>query len=794
MDDIVKDFLIESNENLDRLDEELVKLESDPSSKELLFSIFRTIHTIKGACSFLGFTKLEKLSHAGESLLARLRDAELRLTPEITSGLLAMVDAIRVMLATIQESEQDGKEDYAPLIARLADLQSPPSSQSAAAPPVSPVSGSAATEDAKSTQDSSGPPHVLDEELADPGKLGGFLLERGLVTREDLALALRQQELGRKRLGEILIAQGAAHPEDIVAAQRVLESRNPEAAVETIRVGVTLLDRLMNLVGELVLARNQLLQFRNRSKDTSFIALSQRINLITAELQGEVMKTRMQPISSVWNKFPRTVRDLARNCGKDIRLEMEGQDTELDRTIIENIKDPMTHLIRNAIDHGIELPELRRRTGKEPVGLLRLRAFHEGGHVNIEVSDDGAGLNRRRIREKAIERGLASSQQAERMTDPDIFSLIFVPGFSTAEKVTNVSGRGVGMDVVKTKVEKIGGMVDVQSTPGKGTSIKIKIPLTLAIIPALIVKSGGERFAVPQVSLVELVHVENDGGIETVQGAPVYRLRGRLLALIQLSAQLGLATHDGPKCLGRAADILVLKAHGCEFGLVVDEIVDSEEIVVKPLGRLLKRIGAYSGATILGDGRVALILDIVGLAQSAGIISESREKAQNSKALQAETGAEGCEQALLLLECGGRRLAIPLSLVTRLEEFPSSLVEWVGAEEVMQYGGQVMPLIRLSRILSGAGEPEEAHPDGLLQVVVCSEAGRIAGLIVDRIVDIVQEKLGNETPGQRHGIVGSMIVQRRITELLDLPALMRQLSYSVPHPVPHPAVSVQKGG
>jgi len=772
MDDIVKDFLIESNENLDRLDRELVKLESDPSSKELLASIFRTIHTIKGSCGFLGFARLEKLAHAGESLLSRLRDGKLTLSEDLTSALLATVDAIRQMLAAIQASGQDGEEDYASLIARLARLQG--ETEQPQQPSVSASAQAAALPDSV--------PAIPEATLADPSKIGGLLLERGQVRPEDLALALEKQEAGRKRIGEILVEQGAAKPEDVMAAQQILESRNPEAAVETIRVGVNLLDRLMNLVGELVLARNQLLQFSNSTQDAGFQAVSQRMNLIATELQEEVMKTRMQPIGNVWNKFPRTVRDLAISCGKDVRLDMEGQDTELDRTIIEAIKDPLTHLVRNCVDHGIESAEGRKQAGKAVTGILKLRAFHEGGQVNIEISDDGAGLDGERIRQKAVERGVVSAQQVGRMSDRDVFNMIFLPGFSTAEKVTNVSGRGVGMDVVKTNVEKIGGTVDVQSTAGRGTTVKIKIPLTLAIIPALMITSGGERFAIPQVSLLELVRMESGEsgkGIEMVQGAPVYRLRGRLLPLVYLNRELQLARDGTNPKEDHAANIVVVQADGQEFGLVVDEITDTEEIVVKPLGKQLKGITAYSGATIMGDGRVALILDILGLAQRAQVIS-ARESALADKEQKKNVGKEeGARdhQALLVVQCGEQgRMAIPLSLVARLEEFPSSAIETAGPQEVMQYRGQIMPLIRLSKAIAGAAREAGAPgAEARLQVVVYSEAGRSVGLVVDRIVDIVDEKLVVQNPAQRSGVLGSSVVQKRVTDLLDVPGVVREV-------------------
>jgi len=786
MDEIVKDFLIESRENLDRLDQELVKLESAPSSKDLLASIFRTIHTIKGSCGFLGFSHLEKVAHAGESLLSKLRDGELTLNAEITSGLLAMVDAVRTMLARIQESEQDGEDDYPALIAHLAELQHNGGHGKKAEAQASGAGGDTlSAPDAPISELPAKEANSPDAEVTtpDPSKIGGVLLEKGLVRPEDLAKALELQELGRHKLGEILIEQGTAKPEDVAAAQQTVQTRNPEAAAETIRVGVNLLDRLMNLVGELVLARNQLLQFSNNTQDAGFQTVSQRMNLIATELQEEVMKTRMQPIGNVWNKFPRTVRDLALNCGKDVRLEMEGQNTELDRTIIEAIKDPLTHLVRNCVDHGIEVPEARKQVGKTAGGLVKLRAFHEGGQVNIEITDDGAGLNAERIRQKAIERGLVSAQQAARLSDRDTFNMIFLPGFSTAEKVTKVSGRGVGMDVVKTNVEKIGGTVDVQSTAGKGTTVKVKIPLTLAIIPALMVTSCRERFAIPQVSLLELVRLEaNDANkvIEMVHGAPVHRLRGRLLPLVYLARELHLVSSGADsKAMDRPTNIVVVQADGREFGLVVDEITDTEEIVVKPMGKQLKGISAYSGATIMGDGRVALILDILGLAQRAKVISESREStlAEKERTLRERNDSGVDRQTLLLVECGETgRMAIPLALVARLEEFPASAVEMAGSQEVTQYRGEIIPLLRLSRFL--APQSRDTSPEGSqppVQVVVYSENGRSVGLIVDRILDIIDDNLVLQNPAERRGIVGSSIIQKRVTDLLDIPTIVREV-------------------
>ena len=828
MDEIVKDFLIESNENLDRLDQELVKLESEPSSKELLASIFRTIHTIKGSCGFLGFAHLEKVAHAGESLLSLLRDGKLTLTEEVTSGLLAMVDAVRGMLGEIQATEHDGENDYPELRDQLKLLQGgenakavplpvTASAESHAAAPVATSAESGASVPAPlSVGSAASPPaskiRILEvepapqtlapqEEPAAPlsvatapshrpvtGKIGGILVERGSVKAEDLVTALREQEMGdQRRVGEILVALGLSSREDVLAAQQILESRGRESGVETVRVGVNLLDKLMNLVGELVLARNQLLQFSNTAQDAGFHAVSQRMNLIATELQEDVMKTRMQPIGNIWNKFPRTVRDLAHSCGKEVRLEMVGQDTELDRTIIEAIKDPLTHLVRNSMDHGIEAPEARKRAGKDAIGVLTLRAFHEGGQVNIEISDDGAGLNADRIRKKAVERGLTSSEQAARMPDRDIFNLIFLPGFSTAEKITNVSGRGVGMDVVKTNVEKIGGTVDVQSTAGKGTTVRVKIPLTLAIIPALVVRCSGERFAIPQISLTELVRLESGKAIETVHGAPVYRLRGQLLPLVYLSQTLNARKsrkdetktedqtleNEKETALGNV-NIVVLQAEGQPFGLVMDDILDTEEIVVKPLGKQLKGISAYSGATIMGDGRIALILDVLGLAQRAKVIAEARDSARDEQHSETSKAESRNDHALLLAENGLEgRVAIPLSLVARLEEFPRTVIERAGTQEVMQYRGQIIPLVRLSAIIPATSDAEMLANANSIQVVVYTEGKRTVGLIVDRIVDIVEERAAVESLAPRAGVVGSFVTQRHVTDLLDVPAIVR---------------------
>jgi chemotaxis protein histidine kinase CheA len=744
--------------------------------------------------------------------------------------------------------------------------------------------------------------------------LGKILIQTAQTSTEQVREALARQQGGdSRRLGEILVESGAAKPAAVQdAIQGQAEARASLLSESNIRVDVGLLDKLMNLVGELVLTRNQILQFSSTHQDSTFLNTAQRLILITTELQEGVMKTRMQPIGNIWTKFPRVVRDLATACGKQVRLEMEGKETELDKTLIEAIKDPLTHLVRNAIDHGIELPDRRQAAGKPAEGCLFLRAFHEGGQVNIEISDDGAGIDLERVKQKALEKGLITPDQAAHMSDREMLSLILLPGLSTAEKVTNVSGRGVGMDVVKTNIERIGGMVDIQSRSGQGTTLKLKIPLTLAIIPALIVTVSGDRYAIPQVSLLELVRLEGQQarkGIEMIHGTPVYRLRGHLLPLAYLSRELRTAvegpeqkdaslqankfaglldfaaarakhqqwfdrlrkflngentltpeqagshkdcalgkwlysaalkgygdipqihdletTHAGFHALvkhivalksaghhpqaeqefrdvkptsarivellsivekkvveSQNVNVVVLQADDRQFGLIVDEINDTEEIVVKPLGKQLKSIATFAGATIMGDGRVALILDVLGLAQRANVISEVRDRSVGEKTVETEARHDAAESLLLLRGPDNGRMAMPLSLVARLEEFDRNSLETAEGRDVVQYRGQILPLIHLSAALperrgqtrtASPSEPEEREK---IQVVVYSDQGRSVGLVVDRILDITHERVKIQKHAARPGTFGSMVVQGRVTELLDLKGIIQKANPS----------------
>ncbi|MFZ0686991.1 MAG: chemotaxis protein CheW [Terriglobales bacterium] len=810
-DDIVKEFLVESYENLDRLDRDLITLEKNPDDRAILAGIFRTIHTIKGTSGFLAFDKLGAVAHIGESLLGRLRDGQLALDREITNALLAMVDAVRQMLASIEATGNEGERDDEGLISNLTRLQELSEKRA-------PVEGAPSGIDAGESQ-------------AEAEKVGTSRIEESKIEESKIEEnkigenKIDESKIEKSKVGEAKIEnRNAAEPvplRDAPMAAPVAEggrvpppASGPSASDRTIRLDVSLLDQLMNLVGELVLARNQILQFAGSTEDSGLVATSQRLNLITTELQEGVMKTRMQPIGNIWGKLPRTVRDLALACGKRARVEMEGKETELDKTLIEAIKDPLTHIVRNAMDHGIERPEVRRAAGKDPEGRLFLRAFHEGGQVNIEVADDGAGLDQERIRGKALQKGLITSEQASRLSDRELVNLILLPGFSTAEQVTSVSGRGVGMDVVKTHIEKIGGTIDVQSTPGHGVLVRMKIPLTLAIIPALIVTSGGERYAIPQVNLLELVGLDRtqaQKGIETIHGAPVYRLRGNLLPLVHLKNEL---QTNGPQAdakpgeskgeaetgkrnqaaAGGAAsgpgrvNIAVLDADGQHFGLVVDEINDTEEIVVKPLNKQLKGISVYAGATIMGDGRVALILDVIGLAQRSRILAEGRGRVESTEAHAAEN-SHGKEKLVLFSGHAGARMAVPLQLLARLENIPGAQVERSGNQWVTQYRGQILPLIRVSHALEERrhlppGEGALALPTAdMLQVLVLESGQQSFGLVVNQILDIVECALEPKSPATRAGVLHSSVIAERVTELLDVAAVLRTGEAFEPEPV-----------
>lgn len=727
--------MVEAHDGLGRLDVELVALEKGEAKAETLGSIFRTIHSLKGSAGFLGFQKLESLTHVAESLLSRLRDGKVTVNVEIVSTLLATVDAVREMLRSIELDGQDGDKEYLDLIVALRALTAN-----------EPLPADAIIRAKKSDE-----------------------LTIDLVVSPKAKPTAPEPAVQKSLTDSESASDSSSRPMDSEnAAPQPVSSK---VADSTIRLGVERVDKMMNLVTELVLSRNQIMQHSVVQTNSSLAVAARNLNLITSELQESVMKMRMQPISNVWGTLPRVVRDLSLECGKRVRLVMEGADTELDKSVLEAIKDPLMHLVRNAIDHGLETPEVRQSRGKPAEGCLRLRAFHESGHIHIEISDDGAGIDRTRVKAKARENGLLTTEQAEQLTDESVLSLIFRQGFSTRDAVSNLSGRGVGMDVVKSNVERIGGMVDVQSTLGIGTTFKLRIPLTLAIIHALLVTCAGERYAIPQTSMIELIRLDGERvqtGIERIHGVRVHRYRGKLLPLVSLTQVLGGTDEYG----GESVNIVVLQADQQQFGLIVDRVNDTQEIVVKPLNKMLRGISCLTGATILGDGQVALILDVTGVAERA--LGDVRQPTAGAAEvdLDSTTMPQDTQQVVLISGPHGERLAVPLSAVARLEEFPSTKIEWTGKRPVIQYRDQILPLIDVLGLLGQ--RPDGATPFDLqrLQVVVCTDGASRVGLVVGRILDIVTDPLLVRSSSAREHVLFTAVVQRQVTEVLDVASLI----------------------
>ncbi|HKH33994.1 MAG TPA: chemotaxis protein CheA, partial [Beijerinckiaceae bacterium] len=667
MDDLLREFLTETGEHLDIVDVELVRFEREPNNEAILRNIFRLVHTIKGTCGFLGLPRLEALAHAAETLMGKFRDG-MPVTTDAVTLILSTLDRIKHILGELERTAAEPEGVDGDLIGGLDRL-----------------AGAAAAAE---------PPANLDRETA-AGTPADRALKRALKPGEasvdDLERAFRETPGpgGLEALAEPVSVEALNAPR--------LESDSADSApvskAQTIRVNVDTLEHLMTMVSELVLTRNQLLEIARRQDDNGYKVPLQRLSHVTAELQEGVMKTRMQPIGTAWQKLPRVVRDLSAELGKKIDLVMQGAETELDRQVLEVIKDPLTHMVRNSADHGIETPLERCAGGKPEKGTIRLNAYHEGGSITIEIVDDGRGLNVAAIRAKARERGLAGEAELERMSDAQVAKFVFHPGFSTAKAITAVSGRGVGMDVVKTNIELIGGTVDIASEPGRGTTFTIKIPLTLAIVAALIVSAEGQRFAIPQVAVLELVRVKpgSDHAIERINGTPVLRLRERLLPFVPISTMLGISGSEA-----NAADegfVVVTQVGRQRFGILVDGVFHTEEIVVKPMCSKLRHIPLFSGNTILGDGAVVLIMDPNGIARMVGSAA-GRELFAAEEAVEQAAADEAETVTLLVFRGGGQSLkAVPLSLVTRLEEIDAATIEWVGGRPLIQYRGRLMPLV-----------------------------------------------------------------------------------------------------
>ncbi|MEQ1783748.1 MAG: chemotaxis protein CheW [Hyphomonadaceae bacterium] len=756
MDDLLSEFLTETAESLDVVDVELVRFENNPSDKATLNNIFRLVHTIKGTCGFIGLPRLESIAHAGETLLGKFRDGALPVTPASVTLVLASIDRIKVILAHLAAEQVEPPGDDRDLIAQLEHVSQGGAIASSAPAPAPIIVAAPVVVEAAAEAEA---PEGEGRWDADQGRF----LRPGEVSLAELEAAFMNTEGPEVQ---------AVKPVPAVMSPAVEHDDEKKGAIaaNTIRVNVDVLESLMTMVSELVLTRNQLMQILRNSADSEFKGPLQRLSGVTGELQEAVMKTRMQPIGSAWKKLPRIVRDASQDLGKKIDLQMEGENTELDRQVLELIKDPLTHMIRNSCDHGVETTEKRLAAGKSETGVIKLRAYHEGGHIIIEVSDDGAGLNTDRIRQKAVEKGVIDSMEAMAMTDAQIHRLVFAPGFSTAAKVTNMSGRGVGMDVVKTNVEQIGGTIDLRSTFGEGSTFIIKIPLTLAIISALIVGVEDHRFALPQLSVVELVRAgkRSEHRIEMINMTRVLRLRDRLLPLVALSDVLGLMVDDHTD--DRSACIVVMQVGETRFGLIVDEVFDTEEIVVKPLSKRLGAMSEYSGATILGDGAVIMILDPNGISRSVANVERSVNRLldEQLRAAAAEKAAKETQtrMSMLLFTAGGSEpRACPLSLVTRLEEIDASTFEMTSRGLVVQYRGRLMPLA------SGGGT---IRREGRQPMLVFSQGTLVVGLAVDSILDIVEDVLDFQLTDQASGVLGTAVLKGRSTEIVDVSHYLSQ--------------------
>ena len=771
MDDLLREFITETNESLDVVDVELVKFEQEPNNATILDNIFRLVHTIKGTCGFLGLPRLEGIAHAAETLMGKFREG-VPVTPEAVSLILSSIDRIKDILGDLEEAEgEEPAGDDSDLISELERM-----STSAGAV----VGGSAvaaAEEPEPEAVEEEAPAQELERPLR-PGEVSLDELERAFRETEiEVEVAASDEEI----MAEEAVAPIEAPKVEAIAkpAEKKAEQDKPEAAEkksgassvsnQSIRVAVDTLEHLMTMVSELVLTRNQLLEIVRRHEDSEFKVPLQRLSNVTAELQEGVMATRMQPIGNAWQKLPRIVRDLSQELEKPIELEMIGADTELDRQVLEMIKDPLTHMVRNSADHGLEMPADRREAGKPDKGTITLAAYHEGGHIIIEVRDDGKGLDVQKIKDKVLERGLATEAEIDKMSDAQIHKFIFAAGFSTAAQVTSVSGRGVGMDVVRNNIELIGGTVDLRSVPGKGSTFIIKIPLTLAIVSTLIVEAAGDRFAIPQLSVVELVRVQTNSEhrIERIKDTPVLRLRNKLLPLVHMSQLLGI--YEGENIENAIDDdngfIVVMQVGSQTFGVVVDGVFHTEEIVVKPMSTMLRNLTMFSGNTILGDGSVIMIIDPNGVASamashaSSAVAEQSEEEAED---LHQKTRTSQSSISLLLFRAGAPEpKAVPLSLVTRLEEFEVSKIERSNGRDLVQYRGSLMPLVYVN-------EGDQHKLEGTQPMLVFSDSGRSMGLVVDEIVDIVEDRMNIEVGSERPGILGSAVIKERATEIIDL--------------------------
>jgi two-component system, chemotaxis family, sensor kinase CheA len=762
VDDLISEFLTETAESLEVVDSELVRFEANPNERKTLDNIFRLVHTIKGTCGFLGLGRLEAVAHAGETLLGRFRDGKLEVNATAVTLVLHSIDRIKVILASLENTGLEPEGTDEDLISQLEAMAEGrevaiETVQSVTVPdrPIASEPETALVE--------------VKEEVSRSTRVGEVSLDEleaafQAAEAPDWMNEAVPDDLPEPEVSELPATEAAApvanrSTADINSALSATMGDDASGGIATnqsIRVSVDVLEGLMTLVSEMVLTRNQLLQISRNREDSAFATPLQRLSTLTGELQDSVMKTRMQPIGAAWKKLPRLVRDLSHELNKKIDLIMEGEGTELDRQVLELIRDPLTHMVRNSADHGLEPTAERIELGKPAAGTVRLSAFHEGGYIVIRISDNGRGLNTAKIRDKVVEKGLVSRNELDTLSDQQVHRFIFAPGFSTAAKVTNLSGRGVGMDVVRTNIEQIGGQIDLTSIQGQGTTFTIKIPLTLAIVSALIVGAGGQKFAVPQTSVMELVRTGTtaEHKIERIDQALVLRLRDKLLPLVQLGPTLQLEAAKSED----ASFVMVIQVGERRYGLVVNDVLDTEEIVVKPLAGIIRDVQVFSGATILGDGSVVLILDPNALSERAGNIVDEKASEDTSD----DEAQEGERCAMLLFKAGGGApKAVELAHITRLEHIESDKIERMDGRAALQYRGKLMPILNVT---DGYG----LKADDIQPLLVFTGEGYAMGLAVDEIVDVVEDRLQIELSPDRPGVRGTAIVAGRACEILDV--------------------------
>jgi len=782
---LIAEFVVESLEHLEAIEPLLLELEkrgaTDASS---LNEIFRAIHSIKGAAGFLGLDNVSTLSHALESLLMRLRDGQCPFRAEMADPLLRSVDALRTLLQGLPDAPGKPATALVALLETLLDGPGGPPGAEAVDPFVAAceqqrrrghqVVRIALPSRKRAREALAARLSLFGEIVPEPAGTNrtavvGSPLEPDLLA-EALGLDAKALEIvsapeaDSASLGvQNATAAVPAEPEAQAAAER---------RADTIRVSLLLLDKLMNLAGELVLGRNQLRQLIEASKQPGVKEVLQSLDLVTTELQENIMNTRMQPIRVLFDRMPRLARDMAQKLGKQVELEIAGGDVELDRSIIESLADPMSHMLRNALDHGLEDPQGRAVLGKPATGRLSVRAYHECGRVVIEVEDDGRGIDPERVKESAIARGAISREQASALSEKDAIQLIFEPGLSTAHEVSDISGRGVGMDVVRTNIHDLGGQIEVVTAIGEGTTLRVHLPLTLAIIPSLIVSVADERFALPQLNVVEVVRLKSEADqVERIRSNEVLRLRGSLLPLVRLATCLEIPAKPGEK---RArSNVVVLRSGSNRYGLVVDELHDNEEIVVKPVSTHLADCGWYAGATILGDGRVAMILDTLGIAKRAHIRFEQvAEEISRRTTAGSAPGARSAPRRSLVIfaNTADERFAIPLCDLLRLERVDKAAVERIGAKSYLRHRGRAIPLVHLEDVLPVGGESGGSDE---FFVLIPRLEGLEAGIVAARIVDtLVSDAQPDPTVLHSPGLLGSAIVEDRLTLFLDTGALL----------------------